>query len=184
MYYKRPTAEEIASYEAGDKSAREMIYYEGRRDHSDSSQVKKFRKGGSLGTVFTKDGMEVEKGTNKYNHHTFFDEEGTGYECLGYFPELDDCKYRNLKTDVEVVGCMDGFYYYNPTKSHPLLPDALKMTDEAVVKDILAGNGHVTTTMLESITGKKYGALQYETKVGKLELKRAFLTNRWKKEKE
>lgn len=49
-YYARPTAEEIAKYEAGDKRMREMIYFEGRTDHSDSSQVKKFKKGATIDT--------------------------------------------------------------------------------------------------------------------------------------
>ena len=67
-------------------------------------------------TVKTKDGVEVEKGSNKYKGHIFYDDKGQGYECLGYFPKLDDCVYRNTKTKVEVVGCMDGFYFYKPKK--------------------------------------------------------------------
>jgi len=67
-------------------------------------------------TVRTKDGVEVEKGNSKYKGHIFYDDEGQGYECLGYFPKLDDCVYRNTKTKVEVVGCMDGFYFNKPKK--------------------------------------------------------------------
>ncbi|MEI7960732.1 MAG: hypothetical protein WCI04_00190 [archaeon] len=67
-------------------------------------------------TVFTKDGVEVEKGTNKYKGHIFYDEDGGKYKCLGYFPKLDDCVYENLQTGKEVVGCMDGFYFKDPKK--------------------------------------------------------------------
>ena len=67
-------------------------------------------------TVFTKDGVEVEKGTNKYKGHIFYDEDGGKYKCLGYFPKLDDCVYENLQTGKEVVGCMDGFYFKDPTE--------------------------------------------------------------------
>lgn len=69
-------------------------------------------------TVFTKDGVEVEKGTNKYKGHIFYDEDGGKYKCLGYFPKLDDCVYENLQTGKEVVGCMDGFYFKDPTKKY------------------------------------------------------------------
>jgi hypothetical protein len=76
------------------------------------------RRGGGVqtsNTVKTKDGVELEKRTNKHKGHIFYDEKGVGYECLGYFPKLDDCVYMNLKTKKEVVGCMDGFFYNNPT---------------------------------------------------------------------
>lgn len=80
-----------------------------------------YRHGGSVGkkdnnTVFTKDGVEVEKGSDKYKDHVFYDETGIGYKCLGYFPKLDDCVYINLKTKLEVIGCMDGFFWSDPTK--------------------------------------------------------------------
>jgi hypothetical protein len=76
------------------------------------------RRGGGVqtsNTVKTKDGVELEKRSNKHKGHIFYDEQGVGYECLGYFPKLDECVYMNLKTKKEVVGCMDGFFYNNPT---------------------------------------------------------------------
>ncbi len=76
------------------------------------------RRGGGVqtsNTVKTKDGVELEKRSNKHKGHIFYDEKGVGYECLGYFPKLDECVYMNLKTKKEVVGCMDGFFYNNPT---------------------------------------------------------------------
>jgi len=68
-------------------------------------------------TAVTKDGVTVERASDKYKGHIFYDADGTGYKCLGYNPKLDDCVYRNLKTNVEVVGCMEGFYFNNPVKS-------------------------------------------------------------------
>jgi len=78
---------------------------------------KSFASGGTTTSkyVTTKDGVKVIKGTNDYKGHIFYDENGGMYECLGYFPKLDDCKYLNLQTRKEVVGCMDGFYFSNPT---------------------------------------------------------------------
>ena len=70
----------------------------------------------SKNTVFTKDGVEVEKHSNKYIGHIFYDEVGNGYECLGYSPKLQDCVYRNVNTGIPVVGCVTGFYYNDPTK--------------------------------------------------------------------
>jgi predicted ABC-type ATPase len=79
----------------------------------------KMKSGGSISgkeMISTKDGVKVEKRSNKHKGHIFFDEEGGKYQCLGYFPKLDDCVYLNLQNKKEVVGCMDGFYYNNPTK--------------------------------------------------------------------
>ncbi len=80
-----------------------------------------FKRGGIMdipqeGHVFTKDGVEVKKASNKYRGHVFFDADGLQYKCLGYFPKLGDCVYLNIKTNTEVVGCMDGFYFNDPTK--------------------------------------------------------------------
>lgn len=69
-------------------------------------------------TAVTKDGVTVERASDKYKGHIFYDADGTGYKCLGYNPKLDDCIYRNLKTNVEVVGCMDGFYFNKPVVKH------------------------------------------------------------------
>ncbi len=71
----------------------------------------------TIQTVTTKDGVEVEKGAgaDKYKDHIFFDENGGKYECLGYFPQLEDCVYKNLTTGEKVVGCMSGFYFNDPT---------------------------------------------------------------------
>ena len=67
-------------------------------------------------TILTKDGVKVAKGSNKYKGHVFYDEKGVGYKCLGFFPEIDDCMYKNLSTGNEVIGCMKGFYFNNPVK--------------------------------------------------------------------
>lgn len=83
----------------------------------DFSPFRKMANGGPIkSTVLTKDGIEVEKGTQKYKGHVFFDEKGGKYTCMGYFPKLDDCVYMNEQTKLEVTGCMDGFYFNNPTK--------------------------------------------------------------------
>lgn len=76
----------------------------------------KYEKVTSNGTVFTKDGVELNKGTQEYKGHVFYDENGKGYECLGYFPKLDDCVYKDIETGNEVIGCMDGFYFNNPAE--------------------------------------------------------------------
>lgn len=65
-------------------------------------------------TTYTKDGVEVDSSSDKYKGHIFYDEDGVGYKCLGYEKKLGDCVYLNLKTNQEVVGCMDGFYYNKP----------------------------------------------------------------------
>lgn len=67
-----------------------------------------------MSSIKTRDGIPVEKDSNKYKGHIFYDENGVGYRCLGYNEKLKDCVYKNLQTNVQVVGCMDGFYYNNP----------------------------------------------------------------------
>ena len=62
----------------------------------------------------TKDGVKVEKGSDKYKGHIFYEEDGTAFECLGYHPEIDDCIYKNVETGQHIVGCMDGFYFKKP----------------------------------------------------------------------
>ena len=110
-----------------------------------------FADGGAVKTVFTKDGVEVEKGTDKYKGHIFYHSDGVGYMCLGYFPNLDDCKYRNMETGTEVVGCMDGFYYNNPMMAHGGMMHEGKM-------DYSHGGMHggkISTATLEAMVGRK-----------------------------
>ncbi len=52
LYYKRPSAEEIKKYLAGDKKMKNKIYFEGRSHRSDSSQTKKLAKGGKIIKAF------------------------------------------------------------------------------------------------------------------------------------
>lgn len=66
--------------------------------------------------VFTKDGIKVNRKSDKNKGHIFYDEDGNGFKCLGYNPKLDDCVYLNLQNNKEVVGCVKGFYYNNPKK--------------------------------------------------------------------
>ena len=99
--------------------------------------------GGAVKTVFTKDGVEVEKGTDKYKGHIFYHSDGVGYMCLGYFPNLDDCMYRNMETGTEVVGCMDGFYYNNP----------MILTPSYSHGGMHGGN--ISTATLEEMVGRK-----------------------------
>lgn len=82
-------------------------------------------------TVFTKDGIEVETGNNKYKGHVFYDEKGGKYTCLGYNEKLEDCVYMNEQTGKEVVGCMDGFYFNDPTKDKKDKPADEMDCDEA-----------------------------------------------------
>jgi hypothetical protein len=67
-------------------------------------------------SVLTKDGVKVEKRSNKYKGHIFYDEKGGSYQCLGFYPKFDECVYLDLQTGKHVVGCMDGFYFSNPIK--------------------------------------------------------------------
>ena len=99
--------------------------------------------GGAVKTVFTKDGVEVEKGTDRYKGHIFYHSDGVGYMCLGYFPNLDDCMYRNMETGVEVVGCMDGFYYYDPMIFIPSYSHGGMH------------GGNISTATLEEMVGRK-----------------------------
>ena len=92
-------------------SMEDILDYESKMKNFEKADVKMARGG----IVKTKDGVEVRKGSHEYTGHVFYDEKGVGYECLGYFPKLDDCMYKNLETGNEVVGCMDGFYFKNPT---------------------------------------------------------------------
>lgn len=79
---------------------------------------KLYAEGGKIPkTVFTKDGVEVEEHSDKYIGHIFYDADGGKYRCIGYFPKLDDCVYLDLQKDIEVVGCMDGFYFNDPTQA-------------------------------------------------------------------
>ena len=85
--------------------------------------VKELKKGAVIpqiridhGKVKTKDGVELHKASNEYKGHIFYDENGGKYKCLGYFPKLEDCVYLDIQTGNEVVGCMSGFYYNDPTK--------------------------------------------------------------------
>lgn len=89
----------------------------------EQAPVKKQETGGKVsipgihrGTVITKDGVTVKKASNEYKGHIFYDEHGNQFKCLGYYPKLEECVYLDLQTGNEVVGCMDGFYYNNPTK--------------------------------------------------------------------
>lgn len=51
-YYKRPSAEEIELFEAGDKRMRRKLAYENRPERSDSNQKNKLKRGGSLDIEF------------------------------------------------------------------------------------------------------------------------------------
>ena len=64
----------------------------------------------------SKDGVELEKRSNKYKGHIFYCEKGIGFKCLGFNPKLDECTYKNMETGVEVSGCVSGFYFSNPLK--------------------------------------------------------------------
>ena len=68
--------------------------------------------------TYTKDGVKVDKGTDKYKNHIFYEEDGTAFKCLLYFPNIDDCIYENVETGQHVVGCMDGFYFKKPKKKN------------------------------------------------------------------
>ena len=72
---------------------------------------------GGVEVVKTKDGVSVEKKSDKNKGHIFFDEEGKGYKCLGYSEQLDDCVFLRLSDEVEVVGCVKGFFYNKPRMS-------------------------------------------------------------------
>ena len=79
---------------------------------------KLYAEGGKIPkTVFTKDGVEVEEHSDKYKGHIFYDADGGKYRCIGYLPRIDDCVYLDLQKDIEVVGCMDGFYFNDPTQA-------------------------------------------------------------------
>lgn len=50
-YYQTPTNKDIKAYEAGDKTARKMLYFENRKDHSDKEPLRslqKYAKGGGV----------------------------------------------------------------------------------------------------------------------------------------
>lgn len=96
----------IAEQEKAGRVVRELTDKDGSSHHPNGKPEK---------YTHTKDGVKVEKGTDKYKGHIFYEEDGTAFECLGYFPKLDDCIYREVETGRDVVGCMDGFYFNKPT---------------------------------------------------------------------
>lgn len=109
--HRRRNANQYGKAEGGND------YVENRKNRSDVNLKKKLEGGGAIETVTTKDGVVVEKGTDKYKGHIFFDEDGGKYVCLGYNPKLEDCEYTNVQTGFTVVGCMTGFYFNDPTST-------------------------------------------------------------------
>ena len=64
--------------------------------------------------IYTKDGVKLNRKSDKNKGHIFYDESGNKFKCLGHNEKLDDCVYLNMQTQKEVVGCLKGFYYNNP----------------------------------------------------------------------
>ena len=74
--YKRPTAEEIKKFEAGDERMRQIIYKETRPERSDVSQTKHLKKGGNVTFTFSKD---TDKWFDKFAE---FAHENKGHETI------------------------------------------------------------------------------------------------------
>src|ERR1017187_6913872 len=111
-------------------------------------------------TVFTKDGVELEKQSNKYKGRTFYDENGGAYKCKGYSKRLGDCIYTDMQKNIDVVGCVSGFYYKNPIKKMK----TKKLAKGGPINDVKEEWDHATVNQRVGIIGtgvatknKEYG---------------------------
>lgn len=69
-YFKRPTAEEIEKFKAGDKKMKRIIAFEDRPERSDKNQKNKLAKGGSLDIQFPNSNLYlVGKGYDKNGNY-------------------------------------------------------------------------------------------------------------------
>lgn len=59
------------------------------------------------------------------------------------------------------------------------LVESKGLSNEQVVGKILTRTGYILTETLQDITGKNYDWNQYDTKIGDIQLKRKFLTQKW-----
>jgi hypothetical protein len=134
------------------------------KDGSDNHPLSKKEK-----YTHTKDGVKVEKGTDKYKGHIFYEEDGSAYRCLGYFPKIDDCVYENVESGNKIVGCMDGFYFNNPNKKAK--GGAVKTeSDELWIKDAIKHKGSLRRKAkdLKLIKGEEKLTLAHINRIEKL----------------
>ena len=86
--------------------------------------------------VLSKDKVALNRNSNEYVGHTFYDSNGIGYVCMGYSEKFKECVFLNTATLKEVVGCMDAFYYSYPTIKELLFVEKEKVKqaeDEAAL---------------------------------------------------
>lgn len=115
--------------------AHELAYT--RKTKPKNPRYNRMSGGGSVNEkVFTKDGVELDKKSNKYRGHTFYCDLGKKFKCKGYNEKLDDCTYTN-EAGTEVVGCVSGFYYNKPKKMKTggKLPDSTEIQTLIFEKD-------------------------------------------------
>ena len=93
-------------------------------------------------TVFTKDGVKLEKRSNKYKGHIFYCELGNKFRCKGFEPRFGDCVYEDLQTGNDVVGCVDGFYFNNPLRANLGKHKEAKQRHQRAFEDSIKNSAH------------------------------------------
>lgn len=130
LYYKRPTAEEIEKFKAGDKRMQRKIYYDARVDHADTNQAKKLENGGELD--------EYKKGgaiKNQYKNRDVNDiweswnQEQREHFLHDHKDEIEKKHLEDVKENINLSDYLNTAVRYLPHSIHSTLVDHI-MTGE------------------------------------------------------